>query len=254
MIQEPFATGNSWLHKIDPRFKIVGAVLFSAIVALSKTYPTLLGALFLAFLFVCLAKLSPIIFIKRLLFVSWFLIFLWTILPLTSTGPLLYEWGPFVFKAQGVHLAAQISLKLLSILGALTSLTATMPLATTGHALHRLGIPEKLVHLLLVAYRYIFVIEQEYQRIFRAAKIRGFQPRTNLHTYKTYAYMIGMIFVKASERARRVHQAMLCRGFQGKFYCFHEFAADGRDFIFAVIMVSIAVGMIFTEWGRAAIL
>jgi cobalt/nickel transport system permease protein len=254
MIQEPFAIGNSWMHQIDPRYKIVGAVLFSTIVALSKTYPTLFGAFIFAALFVCLAKLKPAIFIKRLLLVSWFLIFLWVILPLTSPGAILFEIGPLVIKSQGIHLSAQISLKLVSILSALTALTATMPLATTGHALNRLGIPEKLVHLLLVAYRYIFVIEQEYQRIFRAAKIRGFQPRTNLHTYKTYAYMIGMIFVKASERARRVHQAMLCRGFQGKFYCFHEFAADGRDFIFAVIMVSIAVGMIFTEWGRAVIL
>jgi cobalt/nickel transport system permease protein len=254
MIQEPFAIGNSWLHQIDPRYKIVGAALFSTIVALSKTYPTLLGALFLALLLVCLAKLRPAIFIKRLLLVSWFLIILWVILPLSGAGAALFEIGPLVFKSQGVHLSAQISLKLISILSALTALTATMPLATTGHALNRLGIPEKLVHLLLVAYRYIFVIEQEYQRIFRAAKIRGFQPRTSLHTYKTYAYMIGMIFVKASERARRVHQAMLCRGFQGKFYCFHEFAAGRRDIFFAVMMISLAIGMIFIEWGRTVIL
>ena len=250
MIQEPFAIGNSWLHKIDPRFKIAGAVLFSIIAALSKTYPALFGALFFAVLLVFLAKLKPSLFIKRFLLVSWFLILFWIFLPFTGTGVIWYQWGPLAVKSQGTHLAAQISLKLVSILSALTALTATMPLATTGHALQRLGVPEKLVYLLLMAYRYIFVIEQEYQRIFRASKIRGFQPRSNLHTYRTYAYMVGMIFVRASERARRVHQAMLCRGFKGKFYCFHEFAAEGRDVLFAAMMIFGSVGIIIIEWGK----
>lgn len=254
MIQEPFAVGTSWLHRIDPRFKLVCAGLFTTIVALASTYPTLMGAVVLGLVFACLAQLKVTLFLKRLFLISLFLGLMWIVLPLTSVGEVLYQAGPLTVKSQGVHLAAQISLKLIAIISALTSMTATMPLATTGHALHRLGVPEKLVHLLLVTYRYIFVIEQEYQRIFRAAKIRGFQPRTNLHTYKTYAYMIGMIFVKASERARRVHQAMLCRGFQGRFYCFHEFNAGRRDVVFGTMMVVISLGMVYFEWGRMLII
>ena len=101
-----------------------------------------------------------------------------------------------------------------------------MPLATLGYALNRLRVPDKIVHLLLMTYRYVFVLEQEYQRLMRAVKIRGFQPATNLHTYRTYAYVVGMLFVRAAERAERVQQAMLCRGFKRKFYCLQEFKAD----------------------------
>ncbi len=248
MIQEPFAIGNSWLHRTDPRFKLVGAAVFSLIVASSHSYPTLVGALPVALCYVVLARLNVALFVKKLFWVAWFLIFLWLVLPVTGGGDIVFELGPIAVRSQGLHLSAQVSLKLLSILSALTALTATMPLSTTGHALHRLGLPEKLVHLLLMTYRYIFVIEQEYQRIFRAAKIRGFQPRTNLHTYKTYAYMIGMIFIRASERARRVQQAMLCRGFQGKFYCFYEFDAGHQDYFFAGFTGIMAVGMIILEW------
>ncbi|MCK7503788.1 MAG: energy-coupling factor transporter transmembrane protein EcfT [Desulfobacterales bacterium] len=65
---------------------------------------------------------------------------------------------------EGVELAAQITLKSNAIVLAFMALVATMPLATAGHALHRLRVPDKIVHLLLMTYRYIFVLEQEYQR------------------------------------------------------------------------------------------
>jgi energy-coupling factor transporter transmembrane protein EcfT len=60
-----------------------------------------------------------------------------------------------------------------------------MSLSVLGHSLEKLGISAKLVLLLLLTYRYIFVIEQEYRKLRRAAAIRSFHPGTNMHTYKT---------------------------------------------------------------------
>ncbi len=42
----------------------------------------------------------------------------------------------------------------------------------------------------------------------RAIKIRGFVRGTSLHCYKTCAYLIGMLFVRASARAERVYQVI----------------------------------------------
>ena len=67
--------------------------------------------------------------------------------------------GPFNAAREGVALAAQITLKSNAIVIAFMALVATMPFATAGHALHRLGVPDKIVHLLLMTYRYIFVLE-----------------------------------------------------------------------------------------------
>jgi len=105
-----------------------------------------------------------------------------------------------------------------------------------------------MVHLLLLTYRYVFVIEQEYQRLVRATKIRGFRSRSNMHTYRTYAYLIGMLFVRASERAERVHQAMLCRGFKGKFYCLREFSFSRLDFVWSALMAIAVIGLGIVEW------
>ena len=91
--------------------------------------------------------------------------------------------------------------------------------------------------------------KEEYDRLIRAAKIRGFRPGTNIHTYKTYAYLIGMLFVRASDRANRVHQAMKCRGFNGRFYTLHAFPAHRRNLIFSLAMSGVVFGLAVLEWG-----
>ena len=99
-----------------------------------------------------------------------------------------------------------------------------------------------------MTYRYIFVIEEEYLRLMRAAKIRGFRPGTNANTYRTYSYVIGMLFVRAAARAERVHQAMRCRGFNGKFYSLQEFQTNATSWVFAMMMTTIMVGLALMEW------
>ena len=101
-----------------------------------------------------------------------------------------------------------------------------------------------------MSYRYLFLIEQEYQRLIRAARIRGFRPGTNLHTYKTYASIVGMLLVRSTLRADRVYQAMLCRGFRRKFYCLHEFKSGRQEWLFSIAMAGIIIGLIYFEFIR----
>jgi cobalt/nickel transport system permease protein len=248
MIDEPFAIGNSVIHRIDPRYKIVFAVLLSTATAVSYRFDTLVFAVILSVLLVLVARLKVKAVGKRLLVVFGFLILLWIVLPLTYEGEPLTWIGPLAVTQPGVVLSAQITLKSVSILMMFITLVTTAGFVTLGHAMDRLHIPGKIVHLLLMSYRYIFVIEQEYQRLARAAKIRGFQPATNLHTYQTYAYMIGMLFVRAAARADRVHRAMLCRGFDGRFYCLSEFPPHLRNWIFSALMALALLLLILMEW------
>lgn len=248
MINEPFAAGNSWFHQMDPRFKIVIATIYSIVVAMSYRLSALWAALGISLLLLIMARLDGRILFKRFAALCGFLVFLWLLLPVTVTGSACYQLGPFELTGAGLLLSAQISLKSLAIMAAFTALVATSPFASIGRALGLLRVPGKLVYLLLMTYRYIFVLDNEYQRLIRAAKIRGFQPGTNLHAYKTYAYLIGMLFVRASERARRVHLAMICRGFNGKFHTLHDFPPKRGNWIFAVIMGGMMLGLILLSW------
>ncbi len=248
MIKEPFALGNSWIHRIDPRLRIIFAIALSFVIALSESFYVLGAGLFIAIMLAFMARLDAKEAIKRLAVVFWFLVLIWIFLPITFEGKVLYVLGPFAITLPGIILSAKITVKSIAILLIFMALIATMSIASLGHALDRIGFPSKLVHLLLMTYRYIFVIEDEYKRLWTAIKIRGFKPKTNIHSYKTYAYLIGMLFVRASVRGDRVYQAMKCRGFKGKFYTLDNSESLGKDKFFAFLMIFFLFGLIILEF------
>lgn len=248
MLQEPFALGSSFIHQLDPRIRLLIAGSFSIVVALSYNFNVLTTALMVSFLLVLCAQLPAGRIIKRILVVNGFIAMLWLVLPWTFQGPSTITLGPLTLYKAGIVLAAQITLKSNAILLSLIALVTTMNFSVLGYTLNWMKVPHKMVHLLLMTYRYVFLIEQEYQRLIRAAQIRGFQPGTNLHTYNTYACIVGMLLVRSSERADRVYQAMLCRGFKRQFYCLHEFSLRRSEWLFAAVMGSIILSLIYFEW------
>jgi cobalt/nickel transport system permease protein len=252
MLHEPFAAGESPLHRLDPRIRLVSAALYSCAVALCGEFPALIAALALALALAAAARLRAAEVLRRLLVVNGLVMFIWAVIPFTFPGEALFRLGPVVAAREGVGLAAQITLKSNAIVLAFMSLVATMPFATAGHALHRLKVPDKIVHLLLMTYRYLFVLEQERLRLWRAAAIRGFRPGTNLHSYRTYAYLVGMLFVKAVDRAERVRRAMLCRGFKGRFYSLQEFKTGAGSVAFLFLMAAAVLGIAALELWPAS--
>ena len=249
MLNESFAGGESVVHRIDPRYRMVAATALSFVIAVSKNYPSLVLSVVMALALVCTARLDIRAVTKRVLVVWGFVLLMWAVLPLTYEGEILFRLGPLPVMRPGVDLAGQITFKSIAIILIYISLVATMPIATMGYALSRLCVPDKIVYLLLITYRYFFVLQQEYERLVRAVKMRGFRPKTNMHTYRTYAYLLGMLFVRASARADRVYQAMKCRGFRGKFYTLVEYSAHPRNAIFMVLMTLFATALVLLEWS-----
>jgi len=249
MIAEPLAYGDSFLHRIDPRLRIAAAVLFSCTVAVFHALVALVAAGLMAGLLLALSGLDLREIRRRLAVILGFLLLLWCMLPLTYEGDIVGRIGPLNFYRPGILLSAQITLKSLAIITVFTALVATIPVNTLGQSLARLGVPAKLVYLLLMCYRYIFVIELEYHRLVAAMKIRGFRPRTTLHTYRSYAYLVGMLFVRAASRADRVYQAMRCRGFDGRFHSLATFPAHPANQWFAAVAASAMITLLWLEWA-----
>lgn len=247
-IAEPFSEGNSLVHRLDPRGKIITAGLFAALIAVTQSLTAVLGGLALALLWLLLARLPAWKLLGKLLAVNGFIIFLWLVLPFSYPGEPVWSVGPLTATRQGVWFTGLITLKSNAIIIGLIALIATVPVVTLGQALHSLRLPKKLCHLLLFTYRYLYVFEEEYQRLRTAMKIRGFQPRTNLHTYRSYAYLAAMLLVRSSERAERVFQAMLCRGFRGVFYSLRTFSWQRRDHIFLAGSLLALTAILLTEW------
>jgi cobalt/nickel transport system permease protein len=248
MISEAYAIGNSCFHRLDPRVKIIASTLYAFLVASAIRFSTLGAALLTSSILLVLTRLPLPALAKRILLVNGFVGLFWLILPWSVAGAPLAEIGSLTLSREGILLAARLTLKSNAILLAFIALVATSSIASIGQALSLLRLPDKLVHLLLLTYRYVFVLEQEYERLRRAVLVRSFTPGTNIHTYRTFAYLAGMLFVRAAARADRVNQAMRCRGFQGKFHTLFEFALTPYDKIWAAALGAtiLLIGMI--EW------
>ena len=235
---EKLAFKSSLIHRVNPCIRLLCAVILSFWVALSTDFKFLAGSLILSFLFVFLASITFIEILKRLKPLLLFIFMIWIFLPLTFDGDVVFKFLYFDISTQGLEYCAMITIKSITIVLFFMAFVATMTIGVMGHAMQKLYISDKFVFLVLMTYRYIFVIGGEYQKLFRAAKIRGFVSKTNIHSYKTYAYIAGMLFVRASLRAKRVHQAMICRGFNGKFHALDKFNLDRLSVIFFIAVLS----------------
>ncbi len=243
-----FTRGNSVIHRLDPRIKLVLAFLFSAVVAVSSRWLTFLPGFGLAFVLVLLARLPLKKVLSRLMVVNGLILFLWFFLPFTVRGTSLWTLGPFMATKEGILLAALITVRSNVIVLTFMALVSTIPVFALGHAMKELGVPEKIVQLFFFTSRYIHVIHEEYQRLVRALKVRGFRGKSNLHTYRTYAYLVGMLLVRSYERAERVREAMLCRGFRGRFYTLSEFHLGIGDIFMAAGLLSGVALTALLEW------
>ncbi|MCK4993716.1 MAG: cobalt ECF transporter T component CbiQ [Candidatus Omnitrophica bacterium] len=230
MHKEQLYKGDSIIHSLDPRLRIVCAVFFSISVAIVVNTRTAVSALLIAVVCVLMAKLDIKVVgdrIKKLNFIMAAVILLFIV---------SFEGKAVHFSPQGFSRGLLIVLKSNAIVLFLTASLATIELTTIGHALHHLRVPNKLVHIFLFTIRYLGVLHQEYERLIKAMKIRGFIPKMNIHTYKSLANLLGMLLVKAIDRSERIVAAMKCRGFSGKFFILRHFIFHKKDFIAAAIM------------------
>jgi cobalt/nickel transport system permease protein len=244
MMDERFARGNSLLHRTSPRIKVVTATLFVATVALSSSLLVVAVASFFSVILLVSARLDGRSVAKRLLAANSFTLFIWLTLPVTYGGPALASLGPFSISAQGVALCMLISLKTNAIIMALMALLSTSTIAAIGHALESLHLPRRLCFLLLFSYRYLFVINDEYQKLRRAAQLRCFRPATSVHTYKTVGYLFGMTLVRSWNRSSRIHQAMLLRGFDGRLIPLGRDTVSAKDIAFLLTFLIIIAGLL----------
>ncbi|MGD9818006.1 MAG: cobalt ECF transporter T component CbiQ, partial [Desulfomonilaceae bacterium] len=159
-------------------------------------------------------------------------------MPITASGETIYSLGPIDIKREGVHQALLITIKSNAIVMMGIAMLGTSSVFSLIHAMSHLYVPDKIVHLFFFCFRYIHVINDEYQRLKNAMRIRGFRPRTNMHTYRSYSYLVGMLLIRSFDRSRRILQAMKCRGFQNKFYILHHY--EMKEFDYAVAFSSVA--------------
>ena len=239
---------SSFLQQVDTRVRMACAILLTLCLSPLHDLYACCSALTLGALLLVLARPRWRRILHRIATINTFVLFLWCVTPITMPGTELARLGMFSISAEGVRLALLVSIKVNAIAAIFLALVCSMSTSDAGHALGRLRCPQKLVFLFLFMARFVYVIAQEWRILFAAAKLRGFSPRTNRHSYGTLASLLGLLLVRSHARAKRVYEGMLLRGFSGHFRSINAFHTRPSDICFALVMLLFAAGILAVEY------
>ncbi|MCB2183033.1 MAG: cobalt ECF transporter T component CbiQ [Desulfobulbaceae bacterium] len=239
---------HSFINRIDPRVRLLIALLYAFCIAFSTRFFPIVLAGPLSFVFVALARLSLKQTFRRLAELNFFMIFLLLFFPFSVQGEALVQWGSMAYSKEGLEKAVLIALKANTIMITVSGLIGTMEPAALGKSMQFFGVPKKFIHIFLFMVRYIDVVGDEFRRLRNAMKLRSFQAKCNLHTFRTYGNLIGMVLVRSLERSERIMAAMKCRGFHGRFYSLTNFHIRMLDFSFLFVCLCFLASLTWLEF------
>jgi cobalt/nickel transport system permease protein len=101
-------------------------------------------------------------------------------------------------------------------------LVNTTPFDRLLVAFRQLGMPRVCVALLAFTYRYVFVVFDELARMRTAQRARTFGKRPPWAVWKSSVQLVAMLLIRSLNRAERVHNAMLARGWNGDVHVLDE--------------------------------
>lgn len=205
------------LDRLHPETRVLITLVAAAIVCISRDLGTAAMGVGCGLVLLPFSGLTPGRIRRLMVEVNLLLLTVLLLFPVSFPGQALFHLGPFSYTREGVWLALGIVLR-----GNATILLAAaliVPLGAVGfaHACRRLGLPAKLTQLLFFLVRYVAVMQEEYRRLQRAVKLRGFKPDCSFHSLRTFGYLIGVLLLRGVDRSERVLAAMRCRGYRGHF-------------------------------------
>jgi energy-coupling factor transport system permease protein len=214
--------GDSALHKLDPRAKLIFTFVIIAAIFFAKTA---WGYAALIVFTVCMAAISRInikIIMRALMPVRLILIMTFALNVFFSPGgAVLARWQFIVITADGVRTAVFFTLRLLLLVISAQMMTlTTSPITLTGgieqllRPFGKIGFPaHELAMMMSIALRFIPLLMEEADKIRKAQMARGadFETGNLIRRAKAMIPLLVPLFVSAFRRADELALAMEAR-------------------------------------------
>ncbi|WGN89748.1 energy-coupling factor transporter transmembrane component T family protein [Ligilactobacillus faecis] len=221
-----YLQGDSLIHRLDPRGKLVLCFYFVLIIFLCNNWQSYLLLTGATLIFVLLSKIDLRYFIKGLLPLIWLILF--TVLLqvfFTRGGPVYWQWGPFSLTQFGLVNGVFVFCRFVLIIFISTLLTLTTPPLAIADAtesllkpLKKLKVPVYEISLMLsIALRFVPTLMDETTKIMNAQRSRGvdFSAGSLKDRIKAVIPLLIPLFVSALSRAEELATAMEARGYRG---------------------------------------
>jgi len=222
-----FYKADSTLHRMDPRFKIVIAVVYMLVIFLARD-PVGLGLVvaFLA-LAVRLSGIPVSRLAKSLRPVAFFVLFTFVVnLVFIRSGEVLLQLGPLSVTGGGLSTATFMTARLVALFVSTALLgftTSPVDLADGMEGLlsplERFGLPaHELAMMMSIALRFIPILVTEKDTIMKAQMARGadFETGNLIARTKAVVPVLTPLFLSAFRHAEELAMAMESRCYHGK--------------------------------------
>ncbi len=226
---DELARKESPVHRLHPLVKLLTTVAYLTVVVSFDRYEIagLLAYVFYPVIIFALAELPFIPIVKRILLVGPLIIGIGILNPLFDNHTVVLG---SIAVSRGWVAFFSIFIK-----GGLTVTAGVLLIATTGidklaAALRMLKVPRIFVLQLLLTYRYIYVLTEEVSRMVRAYSLRA-PGQKGIH-HDSWGSFLGQLLLRTFERAERVYESMILRGFSGEYGIGMNKKAGYRDFAF----------------------
>ena len=220
-----FFPGDSLLHRLDPRTKIILLFFFLAAIFIFDS-PLAYAALtaFTAAL-IAVSRVPPLLMLKALKPLSWIIAFTFVIHLVSTPGDAFFHVWLFDLTWQGAAKGFFIALRLalLILLSALLTYT-TSPLALTDaletlmQPAKRVGVPaHEIAMMMTIALRFVPTLIEEADKIMKAQQARGadFTEGSVIERVKGFVPVLVPLFISAFRRADDLALAMEARCYRG---------------------------------------
>jgi cobalt/nickel transport system permease protein len=214
------ANGNSAIHRLDARAKVLVTLVFILCVVSYNRYE--LTALLPFFIFpvimISLSGLPALYILRKIILLCPFVLAVGIFNPIIDREVLL-QLGPVGISGGWISFASILTRSVLTV-GTGFILVAVTGFTSVCQALERLGMPQVFAVQLLFLYRYIFVLTEESGRASRARELRSCGKKGQ--GIRSFSSLVGHLLLRTWQRAERIHMAMLARGFTGEFHASRE--------------------------------
>ena len=241
--------GESWVHKLDPRVKIIATLLFIIELFLVNDF---IGFAIAAVVLAVLSAVSkvPINFIVRgLKPIIIILLFTFTLNIFMINGEVIWSWWILKITKEGIRTAVFMAIRLiLLIIGSSMLTLCTRPLSLTDgierllSPFKKIGLPaHEIAMMMTIALRFIPTLLEETDKIMKAQQARGadFETGSVLHRAKSLIPILVPLFVSAFRIAQDLAMAMEARCYRGGEHRtrMHEMKMKGRDYVAMALQV-----------------
>lgn len=206
---EQLAAQHTALHRVHPLAKLAVTALYLVSLLSLDRYDLgrLAPYLFYPVLTITAAELPWGMLLRRTLVALPFCLFA-GVSNLLLERTVLVRVGGIPITAGMLSLAVLLARTLLCV-SAVLILVAVTPFSQLTGQLRRLHVPEVLVRLLEMVYRYVGVLLEEAASMVTAFRLRGGGKRWP--SLEQFPAFVGQLLLRSADRAQRVYQAMQCR-------------------------------------------